>query len=91
MSKIAAVQMISGPDVGPNLVTAARLIEEAVAAGAQLLVLPEYFPLIGADDTAQSVEQRGCARVRRIDCRVHCRRRLIPAWRKGRARGSHSA
>lgn len=48
--KIAAVQMISGPEVGPNLVTAGRLIAEAVAAGASLVALPEYFPLIGATD-----------------------------------------
>ena len=47
--KIAAVQMISGPEVAPNLATAARLIGEA-AAGAQLVALPEYFPLIGATD-----------------------------------------
>lgn len=49
--KIAAIQMISGPDVAPNLDTAGRLIAEAVAAGAQLVALPEYFPLIGATDT----------------------------------------
>ncbi len=48
--KIAAVQMISGPDVTPNLATAGRLIAEAAAAGAQLVALPEYFPLIGATD-----------------------------------------
>ena len=48
--KIAAVQMISGPDVAPNLATAARLIADAAAAGAQLVALPEYFPLIGATD-----------------------------------------
>ena len=48
--KIAAVQMISGPDVAPNLATAGRLIDEAAAAGAQLVALPEYFPLIGASD-----------------------------------------
>ena len=48
--KLAAVQMISGPDVAPNLVTAGRLIAEAAAAGAQLVALPEYFPLIGATD-----------------------------------------
>jgi nitrilase len=48
--KIAAVQMISGPDVMPNLATAGRLIAEAAAAGAQLVALPEYFPLIGATD-----------------------------------------
>jgi nitrilase len=48
--KLAAVQMISGPDVAPNLVTAGRLIAEAAAAGARLVALPEYFPLIGAID-----------------------------------------
>ncbi|MDP1614063.1 MAG: carbon-nitrogen hydrolase family protein [Sulfuritalea sp.] len=48
--KLAAVQMISGPEVAPNLATAGRLIAEAAAAGAQLVALPEYFPLIGATD-----------------------------------------
>jgi nitrilase len=48
--KLAAVQMISGPNVAPNLETAGRLIAEAAAAGAQLVALPEYFPLIGASD-----------------------------------------
>ena len=48
--KIAAVQMISGPEVAPNLATAGRLIAEAAATGAQLVALPEYFPLIGATD-----------------------------------------
>ncbi|MCK9387407.1 MAG: carbon-nitrogen hydrolase family protein [Sulfuritalea sp.] len=42
--------MISGPDVAPNLATAGRLIAEAAAGGAQLVALPEYFPLIGATD-----------------------------------------
>jgi nitrilase len=42
--------MISGPDVAPNLATAGRLIADAAAAGAQLVALPEYFPLIGASD-----------------------------------------
>lgn len=49
-TKIAAVQMISGPEVAPNLATAGRLIAEAAATGAQLVALPEYFPLIGATD-----------------------------------------
>ncbi|MDO8348472.1 MAG: carbon-nitrogen hydrolase family protein [Rugosibacter sp.] len=48
--KLAAIQMISGPEVAPNLETAARLIGEAAAAGAQIVALPEYFPLIGASD-----------------------------------------
>ncbi len=48
--RIAAVQMISGPEVAPNLATAGRLIADAAAAGARLIALPEYFPLIGASD-----------------------------------------
>ncbi|UCV22100.1 carbon-nitrogen hydrolase family protein [Ferribacterium limneticum] len=48
--RIAAVQMISGPRVADNLATAGRLIDEAVTQGAQLVVLPEYFPIIGAVD-----------------------------------------
>lgn len=49
-ARIAALQMISGPRVADNLATAGRLIAEAVAQGAQLAVLPEYFPLITASD-----------------------------------------
>ena len=49
-ARIAAVQMISGPEVGPNLATARRLVAMAAAEGARLVALPEYFPLIGAGD-----------------------------------------
>ncbi len=49
-TRIAAIQMISGPEVAPNLATAGRLVADAAAAGAQLVALPEYFPLIGATD-----------------------------------------
>ncbi|MCK6391888.1 MAG: carbon-nitrogen hydrolase family protein [Azonexus sp.] len=48
--RIAALQMVSGPRVHDNLKTAATLVDAAVAQGAQLLVLPEYFPIIGAAD-----------------------------------------
>ncbi|WP_412481057.1 carbon-nitrogen hydrolase family protein [Azonexus sp. IMCC34839] len=48
--RIAAIQMVSGPRVDENLETAGRLIEDAVDQGAQLVVLPEYFPIIGAAD-----------------------------------------
>jgi hypothetical protein len=65
--KIAAVQMISGPDVAPNLATAGRLVAEAAAAGAQLVALPEYFPLIGATDAdrlaARELEGRDRSRI----------------------------
>ena len=59
--RIAAVQMISGPQVGPNLETAARLVAEAAAVGARLVALPEYFPFIGAGDAERLAarEQEG--------------------------------
>lgn len=47
---VAAVQMISGPRVADNLATAGRLVAEAAAQGARLVVLPEYFPIIGMTD-----------------------------------------
>ena len=52
-NKIAAVQMISGPDIAANLEQAERLIAQAAAAGAALVALPEYFLLIGASDEAR--------------------------------------
>ena len=51
--RIAGLQMISGPRVADNLATAARLIDDAVGQGAQLAVLPEYFPIIGAADAVR--------------------------------------
>lgn len=51
--RIAAVQMISAPDVAPNLATAGRLIAEAADRGAQLVALPEYFPIIGPSDATR--------------------------------------
>jgi deaminated glutathione amidase len=48
--KIAAVQMVSTPDVDRNLDAAARLIARAAAQGAKLVALPEYFCLMGRSD-----------------------------------------
>ncbi|MEN8260618.1 MAG: nitrilase-related carbon-nitrogen hydrolase, partial [Pseudomonadota bacterium] len=47
MTKCAAIQMASSPNVGANLIEAERLIKEAVEAGAKLIVLPENFALMG--------------------------------------------
>ena len=44
--RMAAIQMISGPEVEANLREAERWIVEAVRQGAQLVALPEYFPVI---------------------------------------------
>jgi deaminated glutathione amidase len=49
--KIAAVQMVSTPNVERNLDSASRLIAQAAAEGAQLVALPEYFCLMGLHDT----------------------------------------
>lgn len=48
--KIAAVQMVSTPDVERNFAAAARLLGEAARAGAQLAALPEYFCFMGQRD-----------------------------------------
>lgn len=45
--RIAGVQMASGPNVSANLNEAGRLIEMAVAEGAKLVALPEYFAIMG--------------------------------------------
>ncbi len=45
--KIAAVQMVSTPDVARNLDAARRLVAQAAAGGARLVALPEYFCLLG--------------------------------------------
>lgn len=60
--KIAAIQTVSGPDVGANLAAAEALIAEAAAQGARLVALPEYFPLISPDEMAKVRvrEREGC-------------------------------
>ena len=50
MMKIAAIQMVSGPDVAVNLARARHWLAEAAAQGARLAALPEYFCLIGLKD-----------------------------------------
>ena len=45
--RLAAVQMVSAPEVAPNLEAAGRLVEAAARAGAQLVALPENFYIIG--------------------------------------------
>jgi deaminated glutathione amidase len=48
--KVAAVQMASSPHVASNLVEAERLIALAVKQGAKIVVLPEYFCIMGVKD-----------------------------------------
>jgi len=48
--KVAAIQMASGPNVLGNLSEARRLIAKAVELGARLVVLPEFFAIMGMTD-----------------------------------------
>ncbi|SAI74276.1 hydrolase [Bordetella ansorpii] len=47
---VAAVQMVSTPDVYENLKQAGELIQKAAASGASLVALPEYFCFMGQRD-----------------------------------------
>jgi len=49
--KVAAVQMASGPNVAGNLSEARRLIGMAAEQGARLVVLPEFFAIMGLSET----------------------------------------
>ena len=61
MKRVAAIQMASGPNVRANLTEAARLISRAVGAGAELIVLPENFAIMGMheEDKVQIRETYG--------------------------------
>ncbi|MES2321827.1 MAG: carbon-nitrogen hydrolase family protein [Pseudomonadota bacterium] len=51
MTTVAAVQMISTPDVADNIARARVLVEQAAARGARLVALPEYWPIMGMKDS----------------------------------------
>ncbi len=51
MTKCAAIQMASSPNISFNLLEAEKLIAEAVKAGAKLVALPENFALMGTHET----------------------------------------
>jgi predicted amidohydrolase len=51
MTTVAAIQMVSTPDVAENIDSAQRLVGAAAAAGAELVSLPEYWPIMGMSDS----------------------------------------
>lgn len=63
--RVAALQMTSTPEIDSNLQTAARLIAQAAAQGAQLIALPEYFCLMGQreEDKVAQRETEGAGKV----------------------------
>jgi len=61
MSRVAAIQMASGPNIGANLIEVKRLIAIAVEQRAELIVLPENFAIMGLteEDKVGLREQEG--------------------------------
>lgn len=59
--KVAAIQMASGPNVAGNLSEARRLVARAAEQGAKLVVLPEFFAIMGMteQDKVEVREQAG--------------------------------
>jgi len=51
MVKVAGIQMASSPQVASNLTEAERLIAIAAEQGAKIVVLPEYFCIMGTKET----------------------------------------
>lgn len=49
--RVAAVQMVSSTRYQDNIDAMRRLVAEAAAQGAQWVLLPEYWPLMGLKDT----------------------------------------
>jgi predicted amidohydrolase len=68
ITRIAGVQMASGPSVPANLSEAERLIEIAVDQGARLVALPEYFAIMGLKDTdkVEAREKEGSGPIQRF-------------------------
>ena len=65
MTWVAAIQMASGPNVSANLGEAERLVAQAVDGGAKLVVLPENFAHMSANesDRLAAREQYGAGRI----------------------------
>ena len=69
--RVGAIQLRSGSDLQVNLATCRELIAEAARDGAQLVVLPECFALLGRSEgdklaVAEGFDEIGAARARPI-------------------------
>lgn len=66
LRRMAAIQMVSGGDVDENLAAAARLIGEAAAQGAELVLLPEVFAVLEGGPMHDHGEPEGEGRIQRF-------------------------
>lgn len=66
--KVAAVQMVSTPRADENFAVARRLIMQAAEQGAQLVLLPEYWPIMGMSeaDKVAHAEQPGAGPIQQF-------------------------
>ena len=85
--RLAAIQMISTPNVEENLQAAAHLIADAAAQGAELVALPEYFPIMGRDTDKFAVcETEGDGPIQDFLAKMACQHGLwvvggsMPLW-----------
>lgn len=75
--KVAAIQMVSEPDIEANLAMAEQLVAEAAQQGARLVALPEYFCLMGAEtDKVRACEQDGDGVAQNFLARVSARHKV---------------
>jgi len=77
--KIAGIQMASGPNVSANLSEAERLIEIAAHQGAKLVALPEYFAIMGLQDTdkVKAREEEGNGTIQRFLSRMAKKHQIL--------------
>lgn len=66
--KVAAIQMVSTPDVAHNCAVVKRLVGQAAEQGVRLVLLPEYWPVMGLHemDKLEIAEQDGAGVIQ--DC-----------------------
>lgn len=72
--KIAAVQMVSTPEPADNMATVERRVREAADTGASLVLLPEYWPLLGRTehDKLHHAETPGQGPLQDFMARIAC-------------------
>lgn len=76
--KVAAVQMISTPDVAENIEVAKRLIADAASQGARLVSLPEYWSLMAVHerDKLDQAEVPGSGRIQEAMAQMALRHQI---------------